>query len=117
MQIYFQQYEEVTKKNLLSFKGYLIEKYKPKTVNLRIQAINKYLEFVGKDKLKLNAIKLQQKTFLENVISDCDAIGVDWFDSIADIDESSPLLEDCVDRHGWLEGIKQYYLKKVSEDE
>lgn len=72
MQIYFQQYEEVTKKNLLSFKGYLIEKYKPKTVNLRIQAINKYLEFVGKDKLKLNAIKLQQKTFLENVISDAD---------------------------------------------
>lgn len=72
MQIYFQQYEEVTKKNLLSFKGYLIEKYKPKTVNLRIQAINKYLEFIGKDKLKLNAIKLQQKTFLENVISDAD---------------------------------------------
>ena len=47
MQIYFQQYEEVTKKNLLSFKGYLIEKYKPKTVNLRIQAINKYLEKIN----------------------------------------------------------------------
>lgn len=72
VQLYFAQHEEVNKKNLLAFKGYLIETYKPKTVNLRIQAINKYLEFIGKDKLKLTAIKLQQKTFLENVISDAD---------------------------------------------
>ena len=28
-----------SKKNLLSFKGYLIERYSPKTVNLRILAI------------------------------------------------------------------------------
>ena len=72
MQLYFTMYEEVNKKNLLSFKGYLLEKYKPKTVNLRIQAINKYLDFIGKDKLKLVAVKIQQKTFLENVISDAD---------------------------------------------
>lgn len=72
MQLFFSMYEEVTKKNLLSFKGYLLENYKPKTVNLRIQAINKYLEFVKKDTLKLIAVKLQQKTFLENVISEAD---------------------------------------------
>lgn len=70
--IYDSLYKEINKKNLLGFKGYLIEKYKPKTVNLRIQAINKYLEFIKKDKLKLQAIKIQQKTFLENVISDAD---------------------------------------------
>lgn len=64
--------DEITKKSLLAFKGYLIESYKPKTVNLRIQAINKYLEFIKKEKLKLQPIKLQQKTFLENVISDAD---------------------------------------------
>jgi len=64
--------DEITKKSLLAFKGYLIETYKPKTVNLRIQAINKYLEFIKKEKLKLQPIKLQQKTFLENVISDAD---------------------------------------------
>lgn len=62
----------ITKKSLLAFKGYLIETYKPKTVNLRIQAINKYLEFIKKEKLKLQPIKLQQKNFLENVISDAD---------------------------------------------
>ncbi|RAZ93296.1 integrase, partial [Klebsiella oxytoca] len=39
---------------------------------LRIQAVNKYLEFIKKRNLKLSAIKLQQKTFLENVISDAD---------------------------------------------
>ena len=59
-------YEEISKKNLLGFKGYLLENYKPKTVNLRIQGINKYLDFVKKEKLKLTPIKLQQKTFLEN---------------------------------------------------
>lgn len=72
IQIFDSLYVEINKKNLLSFKGYLMENYKPKTVNLRIQAINKYLEFIKKDKLKLQAIKIQQKTFLENVISDAD---------------------------------------------
>jgi site-specific recombinase XerD len=56
----------------LAYKGYLIEYFKPKTVNLRIQAINKYLDHLGKPKLKLKAVKLQQKSFLENVISNSD---------------------------------------------
>ena len=72
IRIFNEQYDEINKKNLLAFKGYLVETYKPKTVNLRIQAINKYLDFIKKDKLRLAPIKLQQKTFLENVISDAD---------------------------------------------
>ena len=63
---------DINKKNLLAFKGYMIENYKPKTVNLRIQAINKYLIFINKKDLILKAIKIQQKTFLENVISTAD---------------------------------------------
>lgn len=62
----------VTKKNLLSYKGFLIETYKPKTINIRILGVNKYLEFCKQEKLKLKVIKIQQKTFLENVISDAD---------------------------------------------
>ena len=50
----------------------LVEKYKAKTVNLRIQGINKYLEFIKKDKDKLKFVKIQQKTYLENVISNAD---------------------------------------------
>ena len=49
-----------------------MEFFKPKTVNLRIQAINKYLDYIGKDKLRLSAVKIQQKTFLENVVSNAD---------------------------------------------
>ena len=45
---FFSMYEDVTNKNLLSYKGFLIEKYKPKTVNLRILALNKYLEIINK---------------------------------------------------------------------
>jgi len=66
------KYKDWNKKNLLLFKGYLIDTYKPATVNLRIQAMNKYLEFIKKDKLKLKTVKFQQKTFLENVISNAD---------------------------------------------
>ena len=65
-------YDEVNKENLLAYKGYLMEFFKPKTVNLRIQGINKYLEFLGKEKLQLKAVKVQQKNFLENIISNAD---------------------------------------------
>ena len=66
------RYDEVNKENLLAYKGYLMEFFKPKTVNLRIQGINKYLEFIKKEKLRLSPVKIQQKNFLENVISDAD---------------------------------------------
>ena len=69
---FFVNYNEMTKKNLLAYKGMLVEKYKAKTVNLRIQGINKYLEFIKKDKDKLKFVKIQQKTYLENVISNAD---------------------------------------------
>ena len=42
--IYLKDFEEITKQNLLAFKAVLVDKYKGKTVNLRIQGINKYLE-------------------------------------------------------------------------
>lgn len=65
-------YEKISKENLLAYKGYLMEHFKPKTVNLRIQAINKYLEYLEKSQLRLKAVKIQQKSFLENVISNAD---------------------------------------------
>lgn len=65
-------FKEINKQNLLSYKALLVDKYKGKTVNLRIQGINKYLEYIKKEKLKLKYIKLQQKSYLENVISDAD---------------------------------------------
>lgn len=70
--LYFKNFSIITKQNLLNFKTILIDKYKSKTINLRIQGINKYLEFINKEKFKLKLIKIQQKNFLENVISDAD---------------------------------------------
>lgn len=69
---YCGRYDKVSKANLQKYKLFLIETYKPKTVNLRIRAVNCYLEAAGREKLSLTSIKVQQKTYLENVISDAD---------------------------------------------
>ena len=67
-----EQYDEATRKNLRDYKVWLIESYKPKTVNLRLRAINCYLESEGKEKWKMPFVRVQQKAFLENVISEAD---------------------------------------------
>lgn len=69
---YNSHYDGISNENLLAYKGYLTENFKPKTVNLRIQAINKYLVYLNKKNLQLKAVKIQQKNFLENVISNAD---------------------------------------------
>ena len=69
---YGQQYDDVTQKKLREYKMWLIENYKPKTVNLRLRALNCYLESIGKEKLKLPFVRVQQKSYLENVISEAD---------------------------------------------
>ena len=66
------QYDEVTLNNLKAYTVWLIESYKPKTVNLRLRAMNCYLESIGKDKWKQPFVRVQQKAFLENVISEAD---------------------------------------------
>lgn len=69
---FHQLFDEINKPNLKSYKVYLIDHFKPQTVNLRLRAINCYLEFIKKEKWKLTFVKVQQKPFLENVISEAD---------------------------------------------
>ena len=69
---YRKEHEEITQRNLKDYKTWLIENYSPKTVNLRIRALNCYLESIKKEKWKLSFIRVQQKSFLENVISEAD---------------------------------------------
>lgn len=71
---YYSRYKELNKRNLLVYKTYLIEKFKPKTVNLRIQAMNKYLDYMNKSRLRLKSVKVQQRSYLENVISNADYV-------------------------------------------
>ena len=61
-----------TKRHLQLYKAHLIERFKPKTVNIRLLAMNAYAVSIGKPILKLPLIRIQQKPFLENVISDAD---------------------------------------------
>lgn len=72
IQDYFSRYKSLSKDNLLGYRNALIEQFKPQTVNLRIRAINKYLDFIGRKDLRLKGVKLPQNTFLENVISNDD---------------------------------------------
>ena len=71
---YLKNYNTVTRKNLKQYKLWLIETYKPETVNLRIRAINCYLESINKVNMKIPPVKIQHKNFLENVISEADYI-------------------------------------------
>ena len=58
---YLEHYKEVNKKNLLAYKGYLVENFKPQTVNLRLQAVNKFLEFSKQEKLRMKFVKTSWK--------------------------------------------------------
>ena len=69
---FISKYGVFSKEKLLAYKGFMTERFKPQTINLRLQAINKYLEFIHRSDLKLKFVKVQQKNFLENVISDAD---------------------------------------------
>ena len=41
---YAELYKDITKENLIEFKQRMIEKYSPKTVNLRITAVLRYCD-------------------------------------------------------------------------
>lgn len=65
-------YESINRNNVLNYKEYLISIFKPTTVNNRIYGLNHFLHFIKKDNLKLKTVRVQQKLFLDNVISNAD---------------------------------------------
>lgn len=69
---YYSMYDRLTKSNLSKYKLFLIENYSARTVNLRIRAINLLLEYEGKEELKIPFVRIQQKNFVDNVISEAD---------------------------------------------
>lgn len=60
---------ELNAVSLLAFKDELVSKFNPKTVNLRIIGINKYLDYCKQTDLELKPIKIQSQNFIENAIS------------------------------------------------
>ena len=65
--------EDITKEKLIEFKKYMQEKYKTNTINIKITVLNAFITFIGLDNgYKLKHLKKQQKTTLENVLSQTD---------------------------------------------
>ena len=63
------RYGTLDRTGLLAYKSFLIDHYKPRTVNVRILSLNKYLEAVGKPTLKLKTIKMPKESFLDQILS------------------------------------------------
>lgn len=59
----------LTDRALLEHKEWLVASFSAKTANNRIGAINVYLDYRGYSGLRLKGVKVQQKPFLNNVIS------------------------------------------------
>ena len=59
----------LTNQSLLAHKEWLVSSFAPKTANNRIGAINAYLDFIAFDGIRLKGVRIQQKPFLDNVIS------------------------------------------------
>lgn len=61
--------QPLTNQSLLAHKEWLVSSFAPKTANNRIGAINAYLDFIAFDGIRLKGVRIQQKPFLDNVIS------------------------------------------------
>lgn len=64
-----EMFDEVNDANLDTYKTYLQDNYSAKTINMRINGMNAYLNYLGETDKRLRSVKIQQKPFLENVIS------------------------------------------------
>lgn len=69
---FYSLFPEITLANLKLYKVFLLEHYKPQTVNLRIRALNSYIEFRELNPGRISMVRIQQKTYLDNVISEAD---------------------------------------------
>ena len=69
---FYRRHRQIIPANLQLYKVFLLEHYKPQTVNLRIRAMNCYMEYLNYENSKIPMIKVQQKMYLERIISQGD---------------------------------------------
>ena len=67
---YFSKFGEFNKTNAIQYKHWLMEHRKSKTIALRITALNKYADFIGRSQEKIKRIKVQKQLYVENVPND-----------------------------------------------
>ena len=69
---FYSLYPHLDSSNLQLYKCFLLEHYKPQTVNLRIRALNCYMEYQNSSVSPVSMLRMQRKTYVENVISQAD---------------------------------------------
>lgn len=69
---YFSLFDEFNKTNAIKYKQWLMEHKKAGTIVLRITALNKYADFIGKPTEKIKRIKIQKRLYVENVPNDAE---------------------------------------------
>jgi site-specific recombinase XerD len=69
---FYSLYDELNPDNISLYKIYLMEHYLPQTVNARIRALNCFMKFQGIENCHVRALRLQQKSYLDHVISQAD---------------------------------------------
>lgn len=63
-----------TNEALLAHRDWLAAHFSVRTVNLRITAVNSYLDFIEYQGIRLKSLRIQQKPYLDNVISQEDYV-------------------------------------------
>jgi site-specific recombinase XerD len=69
IRLFFAKYKELTNEAIRDYKTYLVENFKPKTVNCRLTALKKYAECFSIPIKIPKKIKLHRQLFVENVIT------------------------------------------------
>jgi len=72
IRLYQSLYTDITAANIRSYRTYLLDHYKPATVNQRIHGLNHYLDYLGLPQYKPPTVKLQQTSYLDEIISNKD---------------------------------------------
>lgn len=67
--IFYSRYRELSKENMLDFKRQQLERWKPKTANNRIVAMNQYCKFLGHPEYCVKSIKIHNGSSIDNVIT------------------------------------------------
>ncbi len=67
--IFLKRYGEVDKPNMIDFKKWQLEKWKPKTAHARVVAMNQYCHFIGHPEYCVKGIKIHGSASVENVIT------------------------------------------------
>lgn len=65
--IFFSQFQELTKKNMIDFKKMQMERWSPKTAAIRCIAMNQYCKFTGHPECQVKSIKIHKQNTVENV--------------------------------------------------